>query len=597
MKPAHLLLRVVGGLLLSSLAWSDGQVTAESPFVRNSVRYHAYGAAAAGSREEALRLAKAAALERIFREIGKDKIFAEMFISAWPEAIETFVEQVTERDGGFAVSLSVSVTQTEVMLTESNYRVTVEELLNKSSGIVDEIDTNLRNAQELLEEAKLLEAHTAYRFAKSRTNEARDLLQNIGDKSLLSISGKNVSALLEEIASLETRTETGIAHIEKQIAEDESERSLQLLSQELDELQALVAKLALHSPFYDLPQSQLEEYRIDVESGLAKCTPIVERLSDYLTTVPEEKELLASRIDLALQDAQRTRAKLTKMHEELQLEIRVPRLVRQERASRRARLWGGLAQAAKYLFLHTPREILTLHYTLPLTWDMDGPPQTTGEFEYRIRAEGAFDMGLWVEAQLQQELIPMLDSTNYRLSSEVGLGFFGSTLLGAGLGWDWLRRIYPELPALSDEGFADGARELYVKAFLGGMSSDQQRVDWLLSAHYRLPALSGAFTPLYALNLNTELYIRAGRILLLSADTSFGGHQKRAVDLEQDCVIPDCTLFRFAWGVGLGVRLPPPVTIGAGYRGRILADIGEDGWLAESQPHQSAWQFSVEYTF
>ena len=61
-------------------AWAQENQPIDKLFYRDISGYHGMGKATNPDKEEAVRLAKADALKRIFREIGKDELFRELFI-------------------------------------------------------------------------------------------------------------------------------------------------------------------------------------------------------------------------------------------------------------------------------------------------------------------------------------------------------------------------------------------------------------------------------------------------------------------------------------------------------------------------------------
>ena len=145
----RILLVLLAVLAAAAYAQSPKVLEESRAFFQDVAGYHAQGTAGAPDRAEAQRLAKAAALRALFSEIGKDSIFAEMCISGWPEYISVEAELTTESEGTYTAQLQVVVATSAIMLTEQKYQIAVLALLNSTEGTLEEIESELAEADEL----------------------------------------------------------------------------------------------------------------------------------------------------------------------------------------------------------------------------------------------------------------------------------------------------------------------------------------------------------------------------------------------------------------------------------------------------------------
>jgi hypothetical protein len=183
---------------------------------------------------------------------------------------------------------------------------------------------------------------------------------------------------------------------------DEMTRSLELYVGELGELEERGESLSSQSPFYDLPRTRLEAVLLDLTGDLEKTQRIIAELEGLLRGAPEDRALLRQKTELGLMDARALEQRLQRMEREVREEIRLPRLVRQERARRRHEALVVVASGLRYAFLHRPHDYVALQWTLPVAWDMESPPAGTQEADLRLVAQGVFSNGLWVQVWLMR---------------------------------------------------------------------------------------------------------------------------------------------------------------------------------------------------
>ncbi len=554
--------------------------------------YRCVGRAANTDKKEALRLAKADALNSIFNKTGKDKLFRDLFISSWPEYISVEESKVAREDGLYMAEVKVFVDQNAMILTEDSYRMEAENLLNGAEEKIDEAEQLLKEAENSEANLRMSEAFILYGQARVRLREVGELLRFLGDVSVKSTKGTTLSTVLSLAGALELRVSSGLVRLEALAKESEKDRvlaeldeSFDLIIEEFKKLEETVESNSEIEPFYDLPKTQLNTILIELNGSLEKEGTIKMRLLFLQSRVPEEKILLKDRIDIALTDIETLGIKLEKMKEEVELEIAEPRLKRQEKARRKAERRRKIKETASYIFLHKPAQALTFHYTLPFEWDGESGIARGNESNWWIRAEGAFDMGFWIRGLLEHDEIDLDGGHNASLRSEIGIGFFRKTLLGAGFGWEWIKKV-------NDEKSRE-LKEKSLKFFLGRVNKERNRVDWLLSFKYRIPLVWDEIIAPYHMNMSVEWLLRAADILLVEAAISTGCYP--LLPLTDTDQLTDHLAYLFSWKAAIALRVPNPFTWGFFYRGYRQGH-ARGGDLGELS-YRGRWGCFIEYSF
>jgi hypothetical protein len=591
-------------LLAAAAAWSQtGAALKDSrAFFQDVAGYHAQGKAEAADRVEAQRLAKADALRRLFAEIGKDTIFAEMCLSGWPEYISVEDTVSTERDGKFAVQAQVAVATSAIMLTEQKYQNAVMQLLDTTEAAIAEVEKSLGEADGLEKNLQVPGALAAYRRAKTRLGEARELVKDVGDKSVTSGSGESIAAIGAKLDALSLRVTEGLGRMEaieaeaqKSAAADETSKAFDLYDQALQDMESRGEEYVALSPFYDLPREKLDSILLGIQADRAKGATIVEELEKLRAAIPQDRQYLRQKADLDLADARALNERLEKLEAEVRLEIRTPRLVRQERAQRARAFLTAVGAGAKWAFLHKPLDIVTFTWDLPLRWDMENPIESTGEANVRLEAEGLLG-GLWVRGGLGHDDVTGGTGTDeWRTSawqSSFDLGFGRKTVVGLGASWDWKRTV--EDPAAATPP-ADAERELGFRIEVGGIDADRRRMGWQIALGYAVPmADAGELVVPYHLNASLSVRVKAADILILTAGIRTKAYQ--SAELADGVAFTDAFSYRFDWRLGIGLRLPPPFVIGLSFGGQITGGLTRSGDM-NADPYVGGWGVSLSYVF
>lgn len=587
------ILRLIIFILLIPIIIPAQESAMESDsFTHDVSGYHAVGKAANADRDEALRLAKANALNRIFSEAGKDRLFSDLFISSWPEYISIEESEVVKEDNKYRAEVKVLVDQNAMILTEQSYRMKAENLLNRAELKTDETEQLLKEAEKSEANLRMSEAFVLYAQAKVRLKEIRELLKFLGDVSVQSSKGNTLSIIRSLTGGMQLRVTSGLTRLEALARESEKDKvlteldeSFDLIMEEVKKLEETIERNSEIEPFYDLPKTQLDSILIELNSTLEREEPMRERLLFLKARVPEEKILLKDRIDIALTDFTALSIRMKKMQEEVENEIAEPRLKRQEKARRKAKRRRKIKETVSYIFLHKPIEALTFHYTLPFEWDGESDITSSGNPEWWIRAEGTFDMGFWIRGLLKHDEIDLFEGHTESLKSEIAIGFFRETLFGVGFGWDWIKKINNEK--------SKELRENSLMFFMGKVNKERNRVDLLLSFKYRIPLIWDDIIIPYHMNMSVEGLVRAANILQVEAAFSTGSYP--VLPLSDTAQLKDHLGYLFELKAAVALRIPPPFTWGVFYKG--YGERTVNGNELGDISYMGRWGCFIEYSF
>ncbi|MFP4363695.1 MAG: hypothetical protein ACLFR1_07475 [Spirochaetia bacterium] len=570
------------------------------PFYTDIYGHHGIGQAIGANHAEAERLAKAAAIDLIFQQIDKDEMYQEMFISSFPEAITVEDSLVQENnDSTFTAMVRVLVDQNAVIMTEQPYRNTVINFLNRSESILNEAESLIASAQRDEENLRMSEAYASFRQAQSRIEEVKSLLQSLNDNSVLSDSGNNRTALFNIATSMETTIASGVERLRELASEserneeaEESRRTFRLLENETHSIDAFIDEYLPLSPFYDMPEAELRTILTEVEANLDKIrTQLRERYQVLKENLPSDMVFLREQIDLTLSDLDTQEENLDRMRDELRLEIRNPRLQRQENARRSAEFWKNVGRGIGWFFLHDPGDILVFRWDLPFHISQEQGFQMRNEFNGMIRLERGFDLGVWLRTSTISDEITLTNSLrNSALSQEASIGFFNNFMFGLGFQWDWMRRI------IGDNELHSGpaVSESEIMFHFGGIDHNYLRPFWLLSFSYRVPVFMNPFIVPYHFNIGLDIALRLENIVRLEAGLSTGCLQALAGESGNEA--SGYLDYLFQWNAGAMLRFPGPFGWGINYQGSASAAV-VNSQMSEFTGVLGSWRGYIEYSF
>ena len=582
-------------LLAAGLLFAEVQPAnrpSDSPFSEDAGYYYASGDGKGPAEEEALRLAKSAALARIFKEIGKDELFIELFLSSWPEAVKTersSAEKVA--DGSFAAKARIQVDRNALMLTEQPYRSSAAALLDKAEKLLAGADLKIGQGKDAESALRLPEAFVLYRQGRGESRQAAETLKPLGDNSLLSEKGTNLASLRRSAASLVSLADEGITRIEaaekKTAAATEASEAgkvLDLLETEAAELAKDIEPYRAMSPFYDLPAKDLESIRSSLGSAQNKNSLILERLAKLRASLPESQAFLRQRADFLAADMESLAKAVREMKGAAEEELRYPRLARQEDARRSKER----REAVKWVFLHKPYEYLTLRYEFPLLYSPQDGFESLPALNGQLRLEGSFKPGVWLRTSLEHQETDFGERTSQRtLHQEVAVGLFDKTLYGIGFGWDWMKDLSFQSREL------ETVDNYSVKLYYGKIDPERYRPYFLAGFSYQIPRTTKGFVVPYLVNGALDLRIKAEDYIFVEGSVASRAVQtaeaSRASDLEGKLS------HVIEWKVGLAFRLPAPFAWGVSYQGGKIAPIDADGKTGSYRNLTSGWSLFFEY--
>jgi hypothetical protein len=584
------------------------------------------GSAQAASEAEATRLAKAEAISAVFQELGKDELFQRMFLSDWPAAVEVESKSVKgDENAGYTVELSVAVDQNAVILAEGPYTAAATGLLNRAHKLVEQAEEAIRRASAEEAELEIQSAFGRYSKGKSLLAEARIILSPLGDDSIFSDEGMNLSALSTTIDGLSATVESGLSRIERLNAEIAGEqgrrqyhRTLDNLEERLSESERVIRRHIPESPFYDRPVEKLQSIRGELQTTVEDLESIAGNLESAKATLPSDEELALKRVELASDNAKRLIEHGRRMIREVEREIAYPRLERQEDAARRSRRREAFGKGLRWAFFHKPKDYISYSRFLPLTMDHRDGRSRLAPVEWDLAAEASFDPGIWLRAALARE-IDYSATTLYRrsLRQTVCVGIAGKRIFGLGLSWDWVAHGNLNVSGGADPGSTTGASatgtvtgdgetdlaeltgETAVTLYLGRPNRELRRTDILFGLTYQIPRYWGSIIVPYHLNAGLDAKMRLERFVVLEATAKTGFVPLQAADQDDAALSEEIVKawpYQFEWRAGIGLRLPPPFAIKVFYGQIHGRPAGVSADTTNAALLRRGWTFALEYS-
>lgn len=529
-------------------------------FYSDVAGHHGLGEGSGATEREALRLAKAKGIDVVFRELNKDDMFIEIFISKWPEAIVLEESAVREEgEGSYAAKVRVRIDRQTVLLTEQTYQESAINLLDRAETILDDAEPKVRAAQGYEENMRLGEAYTNYKQAETKLDELTLLLNPLGDSSLQSSEGNAKPALIAVEKTLRKTVESGLnrlAEIEKETevsqTTEEIQRTYNLLLEEKAKVDTVKDEYLPLSPFYDLPQAELDAMLQEIRQAIDLNGDIREKLKGLREGVPRDKVYLSEKIELSRKECEQSGETLERLEEEVKAEIRLPRLVRQERAYKRKAFGEKLGYV---LLKREPRDVFMIRYYLPFGLDAGGDPRfgLTREFEIKAAVEYYFTDFVWFQTAVwKDDLFLESEIKDVALSQEAHLGFGGRFFVGGGAAWNWARWVK------SSGRMEKTVGNFTIDVVAGGMDLERQWPWGILTLS--LPIRPGLFVFNGKLNVEMELQLRIAALFQIETGISSGFYNSAPAETLDDIKAdPDSYVtYQFRYFGLFGVRLPKP---------------------------------------
>jgi hypothetical protein len=521
--------------------------------------YVAVAEATGGTASEAQEKARGAALGILFRGLGKDRLFAEIFVSSPPVGLVLDLLSSKAEAGKVRARVSIRVDDESIRIIERGpYMAAAIGLLDKAEKAASEAEDRAGRGTAAESGARLGEALVSYATASDAARSGLSLIEGIEDASIFSSAGKRTAPDLRR--ALQVSRDSASAGIERvrsaqaALAADETGKaigeSVKRAEAAADHADALLSgsEDILSDPSAVEPErlSPLRDKLVVERRSIADSQADVGRAKAAL---PKGNDYLRDEIEFAVRRLGTVDSALSKAYRSVDREIRDP-------APRRA----ARARAIRWAFLHSPSERLSARIYLPLgITPSEDEVFAKAPFDFSLGAEGAFPFGsggIWARTRTFSATTSVSeeeDEEEYAVSQSFDLGFWRKNLFFAGFTWDWYR-------GYGDERLARPGR---LELGIGGLSEHGReetlyKADWLLALHYELPYETDDFILLNVLNAGLETQLRLGDFGLIEAEISSCLH-KDADDLNYSEVL--------SYAFGFGLRVPAPFLLGGEYAG------------------------------
>lgn len=460
-------------------------------------RYEALGTGKGKTRDLALEEAKINALEEIvYHEARKDPLFRDLFI---PEALQQGEFQVIEASQQNKESWSGTVrASVERSLVEAlyvgRYATTVVTLLDAAETAIPDIEKLLSEAARLESNGVIASAETTYAQARSKIQEVLRYLGQIQDASYFSsIQKRKAPELQKLLQSYDGTAQEGIARLRKAQQQLDktatAQRILEIFAEIENALIPIEETLTQWRPVSASPQSYSQEVLEEIQAGL-------KQKKEYL--VAQKKTFVQASQGISQEDLY-VYARKTMLQNRLSLVE--GELSRMEQRIHQELCWRSpVVQSTVWLINHIPTDIFSLGMYAP--WGIvpaNGYPRSVPlAWQAYLTVQGAVPLGeggLWGSSSLYGGAEYSLGEDTV-VSQQVLLGFYGKTLWGAGVRWDWWRQEPAQSSSLR-----------FAVALSGGLPGPSygkkvQRPLWLNTFWYEIP--SGVFHMARYLNLSYE---------------------------------------------------------------------------------------------
>ncbi|MCX7655488.1 MAG: hypothetical protein N2Z76_03070 [Treponemataceae bacterium] len=464
---------------------------------QSETTYEALGTGKGKSRDLAVEEAKINALQAIvYHEARKDTLFRDLFI---PEALQYGEFQILElsqhNSESWVGKVQATVDRSLVeALYVGRYATTVVNLLDAAETAILDIEKFLNDAARLESNGIVASAESAYEQARSKIREVLRYLGQIQDAYYFSsIKKRKAPELQKVLQSYDVTAHEGISRLRKAQQELDkaarTQRLLEIFSEIENALIPLEESLSQWIPITVSPHSYSQEVLQEMQVHL-------KQKKEYLTI--QKKTFIQASHGVSGEDpylyARKTllQNRLSLVEEELN---RTEQRIQQELYWR-----SPVVQSTVWLVNHVPSEVFFVGFYTP--WGVvpaNGYPRPVPlSWQAYLTAQGAVSLGeggLWGKTSLY-------GGTEYTggrdpiISQQVLLGFYGRSLWGAGIRWDWWRSETSRT-----------ASPVWAVAISGGVpgSSYGKKVQsplWLNTFLYEIPA--GTFQWVRYLNLSYE---------------------------------------------------------------------------------------------
>jgi hypothetical protein len=550
--PALFIVICIGAAIPAAAQIKDARFSVEGP--NYVAQAEGRGDSEAQAQNEALR----AAIGVIMEALNKDRLYTELFLKNPPVSMNWKKLSAEQGLRLWTVRIALTVDDESLRLLQNGaYLSTVSNLLDDAEAGFLEAEKSSLAARTAETDGQLGRAMSLYWQARDAAESGLALISSIGDAAIFSSQTKKKAPELREVLeAIRASAVSGYDRIraaERGLAEDES------LSSALSALASIDAEVAAIEDWAESigprasavegsPKAELMAFGDELASRLRALSDSRLALARVEPLVPKSKELVRVRLDVTRKRIDRSERYLKSTKTAVDREIRDPAIARAKRA-----------QNLRWVLLHEPSGALALRFYSPFGLDPSAKDiafMDTGRFEFGLRSEGAFggDKGFWISSSLyKDDAVLALPSGEGGLAKNTGysqnldLGFYGRGLFGAGISWDWLRRVDGE----------SVEKRLALRALAGGMDEEAERAAWLLALSWELPYELTSFEFANYLNFGLDGLLRLGSVVELGAGLSY--RVRESVGYGYDASL--------RYNAGAGLRLPKPFLWGLEFAG------------------------------
>jgi hypothetical protein len=511
------------------------------------------GATESEAQNDALRTA----IGVIMESLGKDRLFTELFRKNPPVTMSW--KNLSSRQEGAAWSVKVRLVVDDEslrLLYNTGYVSTVSTMLDEAEkrlADAERLESDARK-EELL--ARLGAAMSLYWQTRDACDAGLDLLAPIGDAAVFSTSGKKKAPELREIlTTIRATADSGydrVSTAERGLASDQSQASalaaIASLETQIAETEDWSKGLADEAATVEsTSRAELQAQSDELAARHRSMSDARLALARVEQVVPRANQTTHARIDIQRRRIDTVLAYMRKTKSLIDQELRDPAIARTKRT-----------QNIRWMLLHQPTGALSVRLYSPFGLDPESRDIAfidTGRFEFGLRSEGAFggDQGLWISTAFKKDDAVLATPSggqivkNSGYTQSIDLGYYRHGLLGAGLTWDWLRRV--------DGQSVD--KRLSLHAFVGGMDQSNSYATWLGTLSWEVPYELSSFEAANVFNFSLISIVRLGRVVEL--DTSLSLRPRQNASYGYDGVL--------RYSAGAGFHLPGPFLWGLEFAG------------------------------
>jgi hypothetical protein len=536
--------------------------------------YYATASGTGSSQSEAQEKARGAALRSLFAGLGKDRLFAEVFMGSPPVGLSFSVDSSGRSALAWAATVTARIDDESVRIVErGSYLAAAISLLDQAESAQADAADKASRASAAEANGQLGEALGSYGMARDSSSKGLSLMESIGDSTVFSSRGKRTAPdLRRSLASVRDEAVAGIARVRKAdaalAADDASKAAADVIEESLASADKAQALLDETNPIVGDVTSYGKERLVPVRDKLAIGRRSLGDSRDALLraapSLPKERGYLRDKLEYARRRLDTQDASLLAAWKTVDQEIRDP-------AVRRA----ARAQAWRWTFLHVPKEYLGIRVYPALGLSSDAEPRRS-PFDMSGSAEGAFGTGggVWVRSVIASQHLEIgseaAEASEFSINQSFDLGFWGRSLYFVGYSWDWYRSVdgtsLSQKPGLVRFGFGGVERQ----------ASGLPRADWNLCLSYEIPYRSDDFLLWNVVNAGLDAQFRLGDVAVLEAKIAHRAHR------DPELLVGPGYMAVFSWSAAVAIRLPPPFTWGAEYYGSLSRPMNAKGEAEDS---------------